>query len=244
MRWLACIAAFLLACSPAMADNGQQTTTLLSPAGQPAGGAWQQWMNNSYMPTYSGPMVLDMSGACPPLAAGCTSGTAFTPVGSNEETMPETSIVTSEPDYKQTLLYEQAHVIDFRYLTDPERQAFLTLWHVALPAGESIEQFWWQGEDRFLTANPVPVMGEWFSEDYLLCATYRHLSLRQWDNLGTLVTTYPLVTTQPATRWKKVGLGDYVANGFRATRKTAWLLPAQYSSCGMIRRDITAALDH
>ena len=64
-----------------------QTTTLITPQGQPVGGPWQRWLNESQVPTYRGTMVLDVSTAddhrlcnwAGGLTGGCSNNYAMTP---------------------------------------------------------------------------------------------------------------------------------------------------------------------
>ena len=63
----------------------------------------------------------------------------------------------------QTLIYEQGHVIDFAYLTDPERGAFMHVLGINGSATLTVQQQWWQGEAQLATTNPP---GEQFSEFY------------------------------------------------------------------------------
>lgn len=169
---LAVLAGALLATASASA----QTTTLLTPGGQPVGGQWQRWMNDSYMPTYQGSMVLDLSpkGGCGSETYGCTAAHAFTPTVTTEVSAPETliSLGDTPSTYRRwALLYEQGHMIDFCCLTDTDRRDLLTMWGVrSPPVGETLDEFWWQGEQTLNQGTPV--MGEWFSEAYALCALY------------------------------------------------------------------------
>lgn len=254
----------LLLAGPALADNGQQTTTLLSPSGQPTGGVWQRWMNASYMPTYNGPMVLDLGMtpaecgyATTDVVAGCTATTAFDPVDPSVQDLPETGLnvpsfgsSTAHPiDFARharwTLLYEQGHVLDYRDLTDTDRSEFAALWNRPAPSGESIGAWWWQGEstDAFST------LGEWFSSDYMICALWPDLTWgildhnayqTEWDGavpfvLGQQPKIFPV--------YNDTRTPSLILNGKHAG-DTEWLAPTraerrvratQIRSCDLIR---------
>jgi hypothetical protein len=205
----------LLLAGPALADNGQQTTLLLNPAGQPVGGVWQQWMNDSYMPTYNGSMVLDLEakyGGAPCStdnysALGCSYSPAFTATAPTETAMPETALdgqwlslweplrIPADRLYDRfVLMYEQAHILDFRMLSDSQRTRILQIWGKPVPSNETVDEYWWDGT----TTSASDVMGEWFSEDYALCSVFWrwHISEWQWAVQHThtlLVANYPLL---------------------------------------------------
>lgn len=236
---LVVLVAGLLAPAAAIADYGRQTTTLLAPSGEPVGGLWQQWMNDSYMPTYSGPMVLDLhmtsvcgfdQGVDDTYTTACTAATPFEPVSAATADAPETGVnmpaeladIAGAADISDTrrflLLYEQGHVIDFRYLTDAERAMLISLWRrPGLPAGESMNDYWWAGESDPL-AQPLI---EWFAEDYAICATVRTFNSNTAGALGWgfWFAHYPLIG--------------------HAARPWSWA--AQSESCGLIRYWIRAA---
>lgn len=232
----ALLALLLLGAAPAVADDGQQTTLLLSPTGQPVGGKWQAWMNESRMPTFNGPMVLDLvaSGPLPGCMAGaqdCTTASGFTP-GLSAALAGDPETVLSTP--RQTaphwsLLYEQAHVVDLRYLTDADRAAFLRLWHRALPsAGEPMSTYWWQGEQAVASVQQAP--GEWFSADYALCALFPHFDFRTTQRLSgaVLAKAEDFPGLRPANQnWQ--------------TRRTRWEVRTQQRSCRLIRGWLTTS---
>lgn len=100
-RALAILVALVALAMPsvAAADNGQQTTLLLTPSGQPVGGVWQRWMNDSYMPTYNGSMVLDLGSASmcgstdDAATVACTAPSGFTPdLTASVASYPETLV--------------------------------------------------------------------------------------------------------------------------------------------------------
>lgn len=233
------VLAVLLGTTPvAVAENGQQTTLLVSPSGQPVGGWWQQWMNDSYMPTYNGTVTLDteFDGQCGQVsgAVGCTTATPpnFT-VG----------IVARSPELdRQTLLYEQAHVLDLAYLTAVERSELLALWRRPMPAGKTVAQVWWAEETHYWGQ---PVMGEWFAADYSLCALHRRFTWALMDRVGgdwVGANSYPVYSDfrgpdqEPTRRpgvWRTVWLPP--------TRTQAYWLQAQQESCALIRYWILAA---
>jgi hypothetical protein len=148
-------------------------TLLLTLQGTALGGEWQQWMNEDQLPSYPGSMTVDVSQADSDTycswttdgiaVLGCTGSIGFTPGASPAS--PETIInpIYGDAASAQTLLYEQGHVIDFAYLTDPERGAFMHLFGVGGLATLTVQQQWWQGEAQLATTNPP---GEQFSEFY------------------------------------------------------------------------------
>lgn len=177
---------------------GAQGATLLNPQGAPVGGVWQQWIDRSHMPTFSGPVVLDLDTQhgypCGRPAKGvvdaCSSDHAWTPVApplaSDPETLATWDLVMNSGyiDMHFALLYEQAHIIDFRYLTDADRAELLQLWgQPPLPAGEPMSSYWWQGSG-WAKVGPY-TYGEWFSSDYAICAMFPNWSLRQEARTNT-----------------------------------------------------------
>lgn len=213
-----------------------QTTTLLSPSGYSLGGIWQQWINKSYMPTYRGTMVLDVVGmpltGCTnaPLILGCTATSAFTDdVDVSQASLPETEIsAPPHSDPRWVLLYEQGHVIDFRYLTDSDRFAFLALWRQPPPpSGESMNTYWWTGES---TGKVQETYGEWFSADYALCALYW-----QWTFAITQHIPGEIISTAEAYPGLQPTFQNWLSKRLR------WEISTQQRSCSLIRSWIEAA---
>lgn len=234
MKRIGLLTALVVALTPALASA--YTTTLLNPHGTPVSGQWQKWLDQSHMPTYAGSMVLDtnLRGAecdAPGSAIdGCTSSVPFAPVAASEIAMPETAVnhmdlLRQPQDYQRwTLLYEQGHVIDFEYLTDADRAAFLELWNQPQPpAGVAMSDYWWSGEDSF-TQTSGTVYGEWFSAAYASCAMYRNWSpWRLPENAVNGTPDYP---------------GFSPVFEFRSARERREIR-LQDQACGMIRDWIT-----
>jgi hypothetical protein len=183
----------LLLTGPALADNGQQTTTLLTQTGQPVGVQWQRWMNASYAPTYDGQQILstnlsDYGCAYHWVVLGCSDSTASSitsiPVAPTLQSDPEEAlnvaymkrVLYNRQQTRWMLYYEEGHIVDGLDVTDPERIELLHIWRQQLPpVGESLDGadgYWWSGE----ASGTGHVYGEWFSEAYSWCSLYR-----AWD---------------------------------------------------------------
>lgn len=253
----------IVACSAAVAraDNGQQTTLLLDPSGQPVGGVWQQWMNQSYMPTYNGPMVLDFAANASDCGYGgigavraCTANSALTPEAQQAQMLPETVInitsLISEShkallrDSEWLLLYEQAHVVDDRDLTDAEREQFAAMWDRPVPANTPVGQWWMQGAQT----NALGALNEWFAADYMICAVWPKLTWAildyngweiGWDGMDPVSLTplnpFPVLTDARDE-------GGLVVNGkykgtitYPPTRHEEQVFLTQRRSCSIIR---------
>lgn len=266
MRLVAIVGALLaLFASSALADNGAQTTTLLlTPSGQPVGGWWQKWMNNSYMPTYQGSMVLDLNltnTGCGSfglgITAGCTGSSAFAPVDAAFQNLPETALnVTSlmgeshagfMRDAKWELLYEQAHVIDAAYLTADDRAAFAAMWHQPVPTGMPVDEWWWYGEDE--GGDPLSTVGEWFAYDYMICAVWPKLTwgILDWNGYNEWDGAAPIEMTGQRNLFPPlhdVRLYSYGPGGrvwvLPPTRHDSEVFVKQQRSCGMIRSWLAA----
>lgn len=248
MRRVALLAVLLLLAVPsvAVAEYGQQTTLLLTPSGQPVGGVWQRWMNDSYMPTYNGSMVLDLAGSCGDLkyTNACTGSSGFTPdLSPSMLAYPETVMMPmSAHDERWILLYEQAHVIDDRYLTDAQRAQFLEIWHQPQPpAGQTMANYWapvgYTTDPNWLSR---PVYDEWFADDYQLCAMDAKWTLAVAggviDRLPSGSDGYLGIAALPAAWEPKRGKWTPIG---RVTARNRWALRTQQRSCGLIRSWLT-----
>lgn len=240
-RILLALVSFLIFASPAVADYGAQTTTLLDSAGQPVSGQWQTWIDQSKEITYEGDMTLDV-GTQPTCLGGYVSiactGMGFTP--GTDPTVPETAFNLSVlPSYEantfsaeqveqMTLLYEQGHVVDTKYLSDAERAMLMADWGVTVPSGESIDTFWWQG----MNGQDQPVMGEWFSAAYAICAYYgRGITWQQVAYVGGLLLPMQqsaVVNGLPILRVAKPPVSE------TETAADAAALHAQLATCALI----------
>lgn len=254
----------------AKAEGGQQTTTLLTPSGQPVGGWWQKWLNDSYMPTYNGSMVLDLAANASDCGyrAGvsvnaCTAATGITPEVSQVQSLPETVVNIGAlmgvsqaqflRDAKWTLLYEQAHALDFAYLTDTDRAAFAALWGRPVPAGTDVDTWWWQGEQ----ANAFGTLGEWFSADYMICAVWPKLTWsildfnawglsQQWDGMDPISLSdlhiFPVLNDYRAVSDLTTPKGKFLRLLYSPpTRREELTFRTQQRSCGLIRSWLTPA---
>jgi hypothetical protein len=111
------------------------TTLLVTLEGQPVGGRWQQWVDESEAPTVLGPLTFstDVSSAgCipPPPATGATIGTGTATGCSHPKTaaMPAITAVTPGTGARGALYFELGHQFDWRYLTSHDRQFLARLW--------------------------------------------------------------------------------------------------------------------
>ncbi|HEY5286208.1 MAG TPA: hypothetical protein VIJ50_03785 [Solirubrobacteraceae bacterium] len=147
-------------------------------------------MDESYVPTYAGTMTLDLSdgdtGWQCDYQAACTSpaGIAPPPNGAAYPNAPETIMARTGwshqgylwdtwPDSqttfqeKDTLFFEQGHVIDFAETTDAERQEFLSLWHMPQTVAE-----WGDGEAQLNSAPGTSPPMDQFALAYSACAMF------------------------------------------------------------------------
>jgi hypothetical protein len=139
-------------------------------------------MNQDRMPSYRGTMLLDVSSQDTRHycwwgdnagAFACSAATPATPESGGLAAFPETiidsympaqdSFATSAWELRDTLFYEQAHIVDFNYLTDTKRARLLTFWGLtSTPVSD-----WWKGDANVYTNSPP---GEMFAEGYRACA--------------------------------------------------------------------------
>lgn len=224
--------AILLICGSAIIGDAR-AATLLTPAGQPVGAPWQTWINESYMPTYQGTIALNTAfdGQCGMVtdARGCT-----------QQETPGSYVIGILPGSaaleRETLLYEQAHVIDLEYLTDADRAELIALWRQTVPAGQSVDQFWWDGETYYWWGEPV--MGEWFADDYSLCALHRSFTWALMDRANggwPGADSYPVYDILREPENMETRNGSYRVVWLPPTRRDAYWLQAQEESCALIR---------
>ena len=76
------------------------------------------------------------------------------------------------------LMYEQGHIVDFRYLTNRQRGAFMRLWHMSIPAGDTISEAWWAGESSGTKVHYERVPGERFSDSFAMCALVKRWTVQ------------------------------------------------------------------
>ncbi len=230
----------------AVASASGQTTTLLTPDGRLVGGTWQRWLNRSYAPTYAGEMILDQhmkEAACdrPFPANACSADKRFTAVVAGAPpqlaAMPETGIDMSaalgsgQRYLHYLLMYEQGHIVDFRYLTNRQRAAFMRLWHMSIPAGDTVSEAWWAGESSRTLVHDERVPGERFSDSYAMCALVRHWSVKV-ANAYTWTAFSPVlgIAVSPVIRRNGQWVNGKLTRGQRRTVLT------QQRSCRMIRQ--------
>ena len=131
---------------------------------------YQQWVDDSYAPTYPGVVEFALSPglfSCGGVAGavGCTNYSEWPlPPAAAAATPPQVEIDTGfAPSLThEYLMHELGHVFDATEMEDPFRADFMAIW--GLPGGASA---WWSqfGSDHASA-------GEWFAESYRLCALY------------------------------------------------------------------------
>jgi len=129
--------------------------------GSPSVYPFQQWVDDSYAPTYPGVVQLMFSAAqltCGTIAGavGCTSWSQW-PV-------PLVAVDSGNGPYSahQYEMHELGHVFDASEMQDSFRAQFMAIW--GLYGGASA---WWTP-----FADDHASAGEWFAESYKLCALY------------------------------------------------------------------------
>jgi len=122
---------------------------------------YQQWVDDSYAPTYPGVEQFTFSAgqfACGAVAgaAGCTTWSRW-PV-------PQVTVDAGNGPHlaHEYEMHELGHVFDATEMQDPFRAEFMAIWGLA--GGASA---WWTP-----FANDDASAGEWFAESYKLCALY------------------------------------------------------------------------
>lgn len=103
-----------------------RAVTLVTPQGQPVGGRWQRWADESKIPTVAGDLIFV------PNASGCTAGiTACSSSRSQGYPATETFVsldVGTGPSARDSLYWELGHQFDWRYLTGAQRRYFARAW--------------------------------------------------------------------------------------------------------------------
>jgi hypothetical protein len=153
------LAALLAVSAPARA--AQLDLVGGSTFGSPSLYPYQQWVDDSYAPTYTGVVELTFSAApftCATVAGavGCTSWSQWP--------MPQVEVDTGNgpPLAHAFLMHELGHVFDATEMQDPFRSQFMAIWGLSGGAGA-----WWTP-----FASDHASAGEWFAESYRLCALY------------------------------------------------------------------------
>lgn len=138
-----------------------RSVTLVTPAGAPVGGEWQQWANE-ISPAYRGVVTLDLAwnvdAQCDQPAASCSD---------TNEIWEATNTEGGFQSLRSNLYYELGHIYDHAYLTDSLRARIMRLW--GLHWHGAILDAWWDGEQ---TATVTDVPGEWFAQSYEFCVMY------------------------------------------------------------------------
>lgn len=152
------LTALLAASAPARAA---QLDLVGSTVGSASTYPYQQWVDDSYAPTYPGVVQLTFSAgpfACGAVAeaAGCTTWSQW-PV-------PQVTVDAGNGPYlaHEYEMHELGHVFDATEMQDPFRAEFMAIWGLA--GGASA---WWTP-----LANDDASAAEWFAESYKLCALY------------------------------------------------------------------------
>jgi hypothetical protein len=129
--------------------------------GSPSLYPYQQWVDDSYAPTYPGVVQLTVSAA--PLTCGTVAG-AVGCTSWSQWPIPEVDVDTGNgPSLThQYEMHELGHVFDAAEMQDPFRAQFMAIWGLSGGAGA-----WWT---PFADDHASP--GEWFAESYKLCALY------------------------------------------------------------------------
>ena len=129
--------------------------------GSPSLYPFQQWVGESYAPTYPG--VVQLTFSAMPLTCGTVAGavgcTSWSPWS-----VPLVAVDTGNGLYLAHgyEMHELGHVFDATEMQDSFRAQFMAIW--GLPGGASA---WWTP-----FANDNASAGEWFAESYKLCALY------------------------------------------------------------------------
>ena len=161
-----------LTLTPALAASAPASAAQLELVGGsiPSVYPYQQWVDDSYAPTYPGVVEFALSPglfSCGGVAGavGCTNYSEWPlPAAAAAATPPQVEIDTGfAPSLThEYLMHELGHVFDATEMEDPFRADFMAIW--GLPGGASA---WWSqfGSDHASA-------GEWFAESYRLCALY------------------------------------------------------------------------
>jgi hypothetical protein len=131
---------------------------------------YQQWVNDSYAPTYPG--VVQITFSPTPLtcgnvagAVGCSNLSQWPlPPEAAAATPPQVEVDTGNGPSQahEYQMHELGHVFDATEMQDPFRADFMAIWGLAGGAGA-----WWTQFGPYHAS-----AGEWFAESYKLCALY------------------------------------------------------------------------
>lgn len=152
------------------AAGAAQLELVGSAVGAPSPSPYQQWVDESYAPTYPGAVEFALSSgqfSCGGVvgAVGCTNY--------SEWPLPPAAAATTPPQVEvdagfgrslthEYLMHELGHVFDATEMQDPFRAEFMAIWGLAGGA----DAWWTQFGSDHASA------GEWFAESYRLCAMY------------------------------------------------------------------------
>jgi hypothetical protein len=152
------------------AARAAQLVLVGSALGSPSVSPYQQWVDDSYAPTYPGVVEFALSPgqfSCGGVvgAVGCTNYSEWPlPPAAAGATPPQVEVDTGfglslTHEY---LMHELGHVFDATEMQDPFRAEFMAIWGLAGGA----DAWWTQFGSDHASA------GEWFAESYRLCAMY------------------------------------------------------------------------
>jgi hypothetical protein len=177
----------------------------------PIGGTWQRWVDEARVAVWRGDVDFSASDRAVDTECGATDGGCFLEAQRD-------LLVSPDRGGRFGLYHELGHLFDATLLTDADRAAFMRIWHVTIPAGESVWNAWWSGEDH---ADPLSwgPPGEWFAEGYRLCATY-----------GTWNWTDALA--EDGDQYGDPAQNAWGTNGRSA--EWAWTIQAQRATCRLI----------
>jgi hypothetical protein len=117
------LAAVLAVIGTLALPSSAQAVLLTNPQGQPVGGIWQAWANESRVPTYALPVVLTTTAQG--LEAFC--GSTFYPACSEPGDDPPEIALDPAFNPRWDLYHELGHIFDWTHLTDANRVRFEVL---------------------------------------------------------------------------------------------------------------------
>jgi hypothetical protein len=158
-----------------------RAVTLVTPAGEPVGGQWQQWADEAQqkVPTITGNLQFIVGPGCFDLACSQSPNSlAVEPDGDLTPLSSETDTWISPLGNQLTLDWELGHQFDWAWLTTATRQELATVWDSAAP--------WWDSEAS-LDRGTEDGLEATFADAYMYCATGAWEELN-WPNQPALTT--------------------------------------------------------
>lgn len=114
--------------APTIERPPAQTTEFVNLLGQPTGGKWQDWVNDSHVPTYGGTILLVLSSApCGNEALGCAEAGWCPPTLRECAQNGVGPVIFTDPNDRFTFFHELGHEFDWAYLTDTDRRELLRM---------------------------------------------------------------------------------------------------------------------